>query len=89
MRAVALKAKGEYKYEPELIDMPKPGPGEVLIKVECAVVNPIDINFVKGGREGKYEYPVAPGVEGSGTVIASGGGWYAWYLEGKRVGFSR
>ena len=48
MRAVALKAKGEFNYEAELISMPKPGPGEVLIKVECAVVNPTDIMFMNG-----------------------------------------
>ena len=43
--------------------------------------------------EGKYatniEYPVVPGGEGSGTVIQSGGGIYAWRLLGKRVGFSQ
>ena len=30
-----------------------------------------------------------PGLEGSGTVIASGGGFFAWTLVGKRVAFTR
>lgn len=30
-----------------------------------------------------------PGVEGSGTVVGYGGGWIAWMMMGKRVGFSR
>ena len=29
------------------------------------------------------------GLEGSGTVISSGGGFYAWTLVGKRVSFTR
>jgi len=32
---------------------------------------------------------VIPGAEGSGTVIASGGGMMGWSLIGKRVGFTR
>ena len=32
---------------------------------------------------------MVPGGEGSGTVIESGGGFLAWTLKGKRVGFTR
>ena len=52
---------------------PKPGPGEVLIKVEAAPVNPSDINFIRGN----YIHLTPPfqiGLEGSGTVLSSGGG---------------
>lgn len=37
----------------------------------------------------KIEYPVAPGWEGSGTVIASGGGFMAWRMVGKRVAVTK
>ena len=43
MRAVQYKAKGEVDYAPELFEMAKPGPGEVLIKVEAAPINPSDL----------------------------------------------
>ncbi len=61
----------------------------MLIKVEAAVINPSDIYMMQGNYDGKFKYPLTPGSEGSGTVIASGGGPLAWYLVGKRVGFTR
>jgi NADPH2:quinone reductase len=60
-----------------------------LIKVEAAVINPSDLYMMNGQYSGTFEYPVTPGSEGSGTVIAYGGGWGAWFLMGKRVGFTR
>jgi len=35
----------------------------------------------------KYTYPVAPGWEGSGVVVKSGGGIMANKALGRRVGF--
>lgn len=37
----------------------------------------------------KMDYPISPGWEGSGTVVASGGGIMAWRLVGKRVAVSK
>ena len=45
--------------------------------------------MMQGDYEGKFEYPLTPGSEGSGTVIAYGGGMMAWMLMGKRVAFVR
>ena len=58
--------------------------GEVLVKVEFSTVNPADIMQVNG------IYPAGPpplllGMEGSGTVVKSGGGELADSLVGKRV----
>ena len=89
MKAAVYKAKGEVGYAADLFDIPKPGHGQVLIKVECAVINPSDLYFMQGNYSGTFEYPLAPGGEGSGTVIASGGGFLAWTSMGKRVGFTR
>lgn len=69
--------------------MPKPKKGEVLIKIEAAPINPSDLYMMQGNYNGTYEYPLTPGGEGSGRVIASGGGFMAWKLVGKRVGFTR
>jgi NADPH:quinone reductase-like Zn-dependent oxidoreductase len=35
------------------------------------------------------KYPFVPGWEGSGTVVASGGGFMAWRVMGKRVAVSK
>jgi NADPH:quinone reductase-like Zn-dependent oxidoreductase len=43
MKAVIYKAKGEIDYSADLMDIPKPKSGQVLIKVECAVINPSDL----------------------------------------------
>ena len=71
------------------MEVPKPGPGQVLIKVEAAVINPSDLYMMRGDYGGTFEYPLVPGAEGSGTVVGYGGGWMAWSLMGKRVGFTR
>ena len=89
MKSVIYKAKGEVDYSPDLMKMPKPGNGEVLIKVECAVINPSDLYMMQGHYNGTFAYPLTPGAEGSGTVIENGGGILGWSLVGKRVGFAR
>ena len=43
MRSVIYKEKGVIDYSDNTIKIPKPGNGEVLIKVECAVINPSDL----------------------------------------------
>jgi len=88
MRAVAYVAQGKIEYKADLMPMPVPGPGQLLIKVECSVLNPSDL-YMMNGEYGKFSEPVVPGNEGSGTVVGYGGGWYAWSFMGYRVGFSK
>jgi NADPH:quinone reductase len=73
------------------IDKPKPGKGQVLIKVEAVPLNPSDLHCIEGkyAEFVNFEYPFVPGWEGSGKVIESGGGMHAWYMRGKRVAFSK
>lgn len=55
----------------EEIDVPSPGPGEALVKIEAAGVNFIDVQHRKGG----YATPGLPftvGSEAAGTVTAVG-----------------
>ncbi len=58
----------------EILPVPKPGPGEVLVKVAFAGVNRPDLIQ----REGKYPPPPGaspiPGLEIAGDVLASGDG---------------
>jgi NADPH2:quinone reductase len=59
--------------------------GQVLIRMAAASINPSDLIFLKGEYGITKALPVVPGFEGSGQVIASGGGWLARWLKGKRV----
>lgn len=61
----------------------------MLIKVERAVINPCDVYEMTGHFETQGEFPIIPGSEGSGVVIASGGGMMTWGMVGRRVGFTR
>ena len=73
------------------INTPVPRYGQVLIRVESVPINPSDIYCMEGkySETIDFKYPFVPGWEGSGTVVASGGGPMAWYLRGKRVSFSK
>jgi len=37
----------------------------------------------------KVHYPLVPGWEGAGTVVATGGGMSTWGMVGRRVAFSK
>ncbi len=68
------------------VPLPKLRPGQVLIRVRMASVNPSDTIFVQG-HYGQPRVKGAPaGFEGVGEVVA-GKGLYAAYLKGKRVSF--
>jgi NADPH2:quinone reductase len=89
MKAVLYTGPGEIEYSADTRAVTKPGPGQVLIKVEASVINPSDLYMMQGNYSGTFTYPLVPGSEGSGTVVASGGGMVAWMMMGKRVGFVR
>jgi NADPH:quinone reductase-like Zn-dependent oxidoreductase len=65
--------------------MPQPGPGEVLIKMAAAPINPSDLLFLHGRYGLRKQLPVIPGFEGSGTVVACGSGMTGRALLGRRV----
>jgi len=69
------------------VPRPKPGPGQVLIKVRRAAVNPSDIAFVQGFYGQPRVKGATAGFEGVGRVVESGGGMMGWYLKGRDVGF--
>ena len=71
----------------EDVPMPVPKAGEVLIKVEAAPINPSDLGFIRDKMGNGDNYPYKCGFEGSGLVVASGGGLAAWSAKGKRVSF--
>jgi NADPH:quinone reductase-like Zn-dependent oxidoreductase len=87
MRAVQLRA---YDGKPEsmaVVEMPvpRPGRGEVLVRVFASPINPSDLMFIRGLYGFKKPLPAIPGFEGSGTVIEAGAGIMPRLLKGRRV----
>jgi NADPH2:quinone reductase len=71
----------------EDVPTPEPKPGQVLVRVEAATVNPIDVAV----REDRFPTPKSPpktiGSDGAGMVAAVGAGVTS-IAEGQRVFFS-
>ena len=87
MLAVQLSA---YDGSPESIHVvempvPRPGPGQVLVRVYASPINPSDLMFVQGLYGFKKPLPAVPGFEGSGTVVAAGPGFMPRMMMGRRV----
>src|SRR5260370_39759473 len=87
MRAVQLR---DYEGKPGSltvaeVPVPRPGPGEVLVKVFASPVNPSDLMFVTGNYGFKKPLPTTPGFEGSGTVGGAGSGISARFVKGRQV----
>ena len=86
MRAIQIKHTGGPEVM-ELVELPtpRPGTGQVLVKVEAAGVNFIDTYL----REGRYpaELPFTPGQEAAGTIAALGEGVDGFAL-GDRVAWN-
>ena len=75
MRAIAARKLHE---SPEPMDLPKPapGPGEILVQVGAAGVNPFDWKILDGLYDGKrpHVFPLIAGVDAAGVVEAVGPG---------------
>jgi NADPH:quinone reductase len=52
----------------------KPGPGQVVVRMRAAGVNPVDTYIRAGAYPRKPALPYTPGTDGSGTVEAVGDG---------------
>ena len=89
MQSIRLEEENG-KLQARQIPVPKPGPGEVLVRMAASIINPADIVFLnRGGAYTKRKLSVVPGIEGSGTVVASGSGFLPMFLKGKRVACSK
>ncbi len=63
------------------IDQPEPATGEVLVKVACSGVNPVDTKRRAGGRGAMADDRVVPHFDGAGIIEAVGTG-----VDASRVG---
>ena len=52
---------------------PKPGPGEVLVRIRAAGINPVDVYMRSGTYPRQPPLPYIPGSDGAGDVESAGG----------------
>lgn len=57
----------------EEIADPKPGPGQVVVKLKAVGVNPVD-TYIRAGRYSKWPLPYIPGFDAAGVVEEIGQG---------------
>src|SRR5258708_27143162 len=76
MRAFVLTGYGTISDHVRLAEIPDPvaGPGEVLIEIHAASLNPIDFKIVHGDlkRISRYKLPRPTGFDASGIVKSAG-----------------
>ena len=72
---------------PQVVQKPLPtlGDTDVLVKIAAAPINPSDLMFLQGRYGLRKPLPVAPGFEGSGTIVAVGKAWWLRPYLGQRV----
>lgn len=73
------------------IDTPAPGPGEVLIRVQAAGVNPVDWKIREGGLARLFpcKFPLIPGWDAAGAIAALGEGVSGFDIGEKVWSFCR
>jgi propanol-preferring alcohol dehydrogenase len=84
MQAAVVEQFGKPLVLKEL-DIPEPGPGQILVKTEACGVCHTDLHAANGDWPLKPTLPFTPGHEGIGIVTALGSGVTA-VKEGDRVG---
>ena len=84
MRTVVIDEPGA---EPRIEErpLPRPAPGEVLVRIAASPINPSDLMALQGLYGTSWAFPLIPGFEGSGRVVAAGGGLLGRYLMGRSV----
>lgn len=84
MNAVFIEKPGGLLVTRE-VKVPVPLPGEVLIKMAAAPVNPSDLAGIRHDSGEHDHIDFIPGIEGSGTVVGAGKGLLPSLWLGKRV----
>ncbi|BBG01391.1 MULTISPECIES: zinc-binding dehydrogenase [Pseudonocardia] len=85
MRAAVIRATGgPEQIEIEHIPVPRPGPGDVLIRLEASAVNHVDLFVRSGAYRTPIPFPFVIGRDAVGTVAATGSDVTA-FAPGDRV----
>jgi hypothetical protein len=72
MKALVLTAPSEFNYDLNFPN-PRPGKGEVLVKVQACGICGSDIHGMDG-RSGRRQMPIVMGHEAAGEIIGLGEG---------------
>jgi NADPH:quinone reductase len=67
------------------VEPPRPGRGEVRVRMLASPINPSDLMTVRGVYGQRPKLPAVPGYEGVGIVEESNAGLLGRFLKGKRV----
>lgn len=74
MQAIQLNGFGLDQLQSVQLDRPEAGPGEVLVKMGAASVNPRDYQIITGQFTPNVAFPLVPLSDGAGEVVAIGEG---------------
>jgi NADPH:quinone reductase len=75
MKAIRVREFGDAdRLRLEEVETPIPGPGEVLVRIMAAGVNPVDTYIRSGTHSIRPELPYTPGKDAAGIVDAVGEG---------------
>lgn len=73
MQAIVLRQHGDVdRLRLEEVPTPRPAPDEVLLRLEFAAVNRVDLDIRAGSAGMAIAFPHVPGTEGVGTIVARG-----------------
>ena len=75
MEALIVRRYGDWRaVDTGRLPVPRPGPGQVLIRAGAAALNFPDLLMIEGKYQVKPELPFVPGRDVAGTVVALGEG---------------
>ncbi len=81
MQAIRVRAFGGPEVlRLEEVDDPRPGAGEVVVRLRAAGVNPVETYVRSGGYARLPALPYIPGSDGAGEVVAVGAAYPYPYL---------
>ena len=84
MKAIRIHQFGDPQVmKLEEVPDPKPGAGQVLVRVAAIGVNPVE-TYIRAGKYGPRQFPFTPGSDAAGTIESVGSGVTA-FKPGQRV----